>query len=380
VALSRWILGLVFSIFFGAISIIWFRAPIEPTKLWASPSSPQFLEVDGVGRIAYWRVEPTTPNPNPVPILYLEGGPGIGINNIRIMQISREFPEFTIYFIDQIGTGKSDRLPISAVTLKNSIKAIETFSNEVVREPVLVVGESWGTAIGARFAVQHPDLVRALLLVSPGRLPTVCAASTKGPNRVCYETKLPTINASILPYPLQRQATATVPKASFSPAAPTRIPNGHYSPVLNRVWIADKVESLSPAFSAWLVPYSTRGKWDTSGASVSVNRRLRKLHTQKTLTANPQAVKIPALILRGSLDFIELDRIGSYQTLFTDARFVELKNETHSISTEACAYIMETRLFLASTVNSPKPKSCSNLLVPHSEIKGGYSLKADVRF
>jgi pimeloyl-ACP methyl ester carboxylesterase len=375
-----WVLGFIFGVLFFFLCLIWFRAPEEVDEIWSAPPSPLYIEVAGVGRVAYWHVAPTAPQPNSVPILFLQGGPGIGISNLDIKQTARQFPDFNIYFVDQIGVGKSDRLPLAKVTLENSIRAIEVVSSKVIGKPALIVGGSWGAAIATRYAVQHPKRVHALLLTSPAGLPRVCADESASSATTCYDTKTPVFNNSISQYPMERQAAQNFPKATITPDIPTHIPNGRFLPNLNRIWIADKVEAYSPKLSAWLVPFSTRAVWDSRGISVSVNRKLRAQHTSDTIVGSIEASKIPTLMLRGSLDFVDLSQTGGYQVLFPNSRFVELKNETHALTEAACAPIVETRKFLATTVNSSMPKSCSNQLVPYSEIKGGYTLEADVRF
>jgi pimeloyl-ACP methyl ester carboxylesterase len=379
-----WLAGLPFTalvvFFVQEVVEIWHRPPPASAKWSLPPPSPKYFATEEFGRLAYWQVKPKAPKHNPVPILYLTGGPGFGIAEPTVLRTSRELPEFTIYFLDQIGVGQSDRIPKSAVTLENSVAAIHHFSTHVIGEPALVIGGSWGAGLAARFATQYPNRVKALILEAPGALPRVCGAALGALAEVCFDTKLPPFDASIAPYPIERVATKNVPKATIALSLPDTIPNGEFTIPYNRIWIADWVENFSPPLSAWLVPYEIRNHWEKDGLNPLVNKQLSLQHQQTTMTANPKAAEIPTLILRGKHDFVDVTRIGGYDTLFPNSRFVEFENETHHINSQACAVTVETRNFLAKAVGAPRLKSCTNKLVPIPEAKELYVLATYIDF
>lgn len=152
------LLALVLTLIALAIGYIWTRPP--PLQSQIEPKGAQFFEAEGIGRVAYWKVEATAPKKSPIPILYLQGGPGIGISNGTIASFSEQFPDFDVYFLDQIGVGASDRLPQSKLTLENSVTSIHQFSKEVLRQPVILYGGSWGAGMRPECQLLTPKSAR----------------------------------------------------------------------------------------------------------------------------------------------------------------------------------------------------------------------------
>jgi pimeloyl-ACP methyl ester carboxylesterase len=376
-----WVLALPLVLVVWAIGSIWFHRP--PSNIGSPPDlvKTEYLNVDGIGRVAYWKVAATAPKRTSYPMLFLQGGPGIGIDQGQVRNFSKRYPDFDIYFLDQIGVGASDRLPRAALTLENSVEAINQFSSKVIGEQAIVVGVSWGAAIAARFAVAHPEHVRALLLSSPGALPEVCALPTTDRAPECTESLLPSITATIAPYPMERLATPNGAEAkTIEPDMPSSIPNGRSRVQKDRLWLADTVAGFSPTLSQMILPLNRRYKWEEECVNPEVNITLRRLHQANAMFATREATNIPTLILRGDLDFVSVDKVGGYQVLFPKARFVLLRKETHDIVFLRCAPVMEARVFLATYSGSAKPKSCTNKLVPISGRMDRYTLQTSLKF
>ncbi len=72
----------------------------------------------------------------------------------------------TVYALDLIGFGKSER-PAAAYSGELYADLVGDFLAEVVREPAIVLGSSLGAAYAVAAAGQRPELVRALILISP---------------------------------------------------------------------------------------------------------------------------------------------------------------------------------------------------------------------
>lgn len=376
-----WVLALPALLFFASIGAIWLRSP--PVKTFQSPDfvKTRYIDVPNVGRIAYWKVPSSAPVQSSFPMIYLEGGPGIGISNPVAQRFSRRYPDFDIYFVDQIGVGASDRLPRSRITLDNNIAAINQISEQIIGGKAVVVGGSWGAAIAARFAIDHPDRVKALFLSAPAGLPQVCNLTTVLHGQTCVASAMPVINASIDPYPISRLAIkGGSPAKVINRPSPTYIPNGFYFPSLNRLLLADIIAARFPALSALIVPFNQRSKWELEGANTEVNVMLSRQHHAAEMTATLASSAIPTLIIRGNFDRIDPSEVGGYQILFPKTRFVELKNETHHIEYDGCAAIVEARTFLTQHGGAARLKSCSNQLLPVLEIVGGYTLSTSMKF
>ena len=373
------LLGLFIGFVVVLIGDIWTRPP--PPQSYIEPKGAQFFEADGIGRIAYWKVEATALKKSRIPILYLEGGPGFGISNETISSFSRQFPDFDVYFLDQIGVGASDRLPQRKLTLEKSVKSIQQFSKEVIRQPVILYGGSWGAGIATRVAIAHPEIVKALVLVAPISLPETCTASVQASDQACFKTKTPKFDASLEPQPLQRLSRDTKgPTVRASLAEPKHVPNGQISSPYNRLWLSYVVTPVSPWLSERLVPLSQRRRWEEDGLNLEVNHVLTRQHLETPISANKSSAELPILILRGSLDFIPLEGIGGYQILFPRSRVVEFKKETHELELEKCAAFFELRRFLALNAGSAEPISCVNQLVPVPDMPDAFTMQTIFRF
>lgn len=71
---------------------------------------------------------------------------------------------FRVYALDLRGHGKSDRTP-GEYTLENFIEDCYCFIKEQIKQPVIIIGHSFGGMIGMLLAAYHPELVRALVIV-----------------------------------------------------------------------------------------------------------------------------------------------------------------------------------------------------------------------
>lgn len=362
-----------------AIGYIWTRPP--PLQSQTEPKGAQFFEAEGIGRVAYWKVEATAPNKSPIPILYLRGGPGIGISTGTIASFSEQFPDFDVYFLDQIGVGASDRLPRKLLTLENSVKSIHQFSKEIIRQPVILYGGSWGAGIATRVSIAHPEITKALVLVAPISLPETCAASSPASGQTCFKTKLPKFDASLEPHPMQRLSRETeAPSVQVNLPDPNYVPNGKGRSPINRLWLSYIVAPASPWLSEKLVPLSQRKLWEEDGESYEVNFVLKRQHFETPISANKSSAEMPVLVLRGSFDFIPIEEIGGYQVLFPRSRFIEFKKETHELDLERCAVLLELRRFLALNAGSAEPISCVNQLVPVPNMPDAYTMQIIAKF
>lgn len=126
--------------------------PIEPYQ-------SGYLSVDG-GHQIYWE---ECGNPQGKPILFLHGGPGLG----TMPQHRRFFnPElYRIILFDQRGSGKS--LPFSKLennTTWELVSDMEVLRNHLKVDEWVVFGGSWGSTLALTYAIEHPKVVKGLIL------------------------------------------------------------------------------------------------------------------------------------------------------------------------------------------------------------------------
>jgi pimeloyl-ACP methyl ester carboxylesterase len=131
----------------------------------AEPASVVFSEV---GEVGFYRIEGYEPGP----ALVLTHGVHLGASSAETAPFVGAFPERLRYVLDWPGFGRSDR-SARAYGAGLSTRALSQWLAEVVpgwARPVDLVGQGLGAEICARVAIERPDLVRSLVLVSPSGL------------------------------------------------------------------------------------------------------------------------------------------------------------------------------------------------------------------
>lgn len=145
-----------------------------------TPRTPEFLAPDGsvipgsiaessylpLGGIDQWVLIRGEKLANPV-LITLHGGPGFSDTAMLRGYNADLEKSFTVVYWDQRGTGKSfDRaLPAASMTLDQLLADLDELVEHVCErtghEHVVLLGHSWGSALGAIYAAKHPDKVSA---------------------------------------------------------------------------------------------------------------------------------------------------------------------------------------------------------------------------
>lgn len=121
----------------------------------------------GSGCHLYWE---TSGNPTGTPVVVLHGGPGSGSTpgGRRNWDPSR----YLIVQFDQRNCGRSTpsasdpSIPLAANTTQHLVADLERLREHLNVERWVVWGGSWGCTLALAYAEQHPDRVRAMILVS----------------------------------------------------------------------------------------------------------------------------------------------------------------------------------------------------------------------
>ncbi len=110
-------------------------------------------------------------NINAPVVVVLHGGPGADYR--YLLALSALAKDYRVVFYDQLGSGLSQRVPASQITVKSFVAdldaVIQHFSPKL---PVHIVGHSWGAMLASAYAGAHPDKVDRMVLAEPGFLDT----------------------------------------------------------------------------------------------------------------------------------------------------------------------------------------------------------------
>ncbi|MCK5687097.1 prolyl aminopeptidase [bacterium] len=102
-------------------------------------------------------------NPDGIPVLSIHGGPGAGFCDDEKKYYDPEIYNVVLY--DQRGSGRSK--PFASIKANTTQKLVRDQKNIIdflgIEKPFLS-GGSWGSTLALVFAIQHPELVRGLLV------------------------------------------------------------------------------------------------------------------------------------------------------------------------------------------------------------------------
>jgi proline iminopeptidase len=115
----------------------------------------------------YWE---TSGNPRGEPLIYLHGGPGMGLGESYRQRADPS--RWLIIGLDQRGCGRSRPLVTDDLTdLRHNttpalISDIEALREHLDVERWVLHGVSWGSTLALAYAQAHPERVRAIVLVA----------------------------------------------------------------------------------------------------------------------------------------------------------------------------------------------------------------------
>ncbi len=125
----------------------------------ASTNRKDWLQVDDLHQIYFEDWGPLEESP----ILFVHGGPGAGFSK-RDYQFF-DFSQDRVIFVDQRGSGKSQ--PSGALENNTTWDLISDFEKLRIHLGIKkwsLFGGSWGTTLSLAYAIEHPDVIQAILL------------------------------------------------------------------------------------------------------------------------------------------------------------------------------------------------------------------------
>ena len=100
-------------------------------------------------------------------LLIVHGSPGAWYSSMKLLDDSTLQRNFRLVAVDRMGFGKSN-YGVSEPSIQEHVHYIEKIVEEYNKDgKIYLMGSSYGAAIAASFAMQHPDLVKELYLISP---------------------------------------------------------------------------------------------------------------------------------------------------------------------------------------------------------------------
>ncbi len=102
-------------------------------------------------------------------LVVLHGGPGADYR--YLLGLSALSDHYRVVFYDQLGSGLSERVPASQITVDSFVADLDAVIQHFSpKRPVHIVGHSWGAMLASAYAGAHPDKVDRMVLAEPGFL------------------------------------------------------------------------------------------------------------------------------------------------------------------------------------------------------------------
>jgi pimeloyl-ACP methyl ester carboxylesterase len=131
-----------------------------------NPPTGRFLDIDGV-RLHYLEQ-------GEGPVLLLLHGNVVTADDFRMSGLLERLAEtYRVIAIDRPGFGYSDRPRDTTWTPEAQAELLHKAMRQLGADEYLVLGHSWGTLVALAMALQQPDLVRGLVLLSGYYYPSV---------------------------------------------------------------------------------------------------------------------------------------------------------------------------------------------------------------
>ena len=344
----RAILGTA-AVVFAELAILGWFFLLRPSP-YSAPPPPhdefvQYWNLPTGSRIAYER-SPAQGVRRSAPIVWLHGGPGLplgipghaGASGERILDRLSE-DGFDVYYVDQIGSGRSARLADPReYTVARHVADLEAIRRAIVSERLILIGLSWGSTLAAAYLAEYPDRVRAVVFESPGPIwwpaldePIEPAARARSPARDTRRGELLAGTRVLFARLLARRN----PRAMRSFFTEEEIDGLFY--VLSRGGPSAFCTSDADRFN---VPSRGIGG-------------LVQLYTAADARAYPDPraelseIEVPALVLRGECDFVVRDVADEIVRVLPRAELVHIERAGHLMQFEQPErYITELRSFL----------------------------------
>jgi proline iminopeptidase len=146
--------------------------PVADPRLPPNPvAGQQFWELASGSRIAYVH-RPDQGTPRPTPVVFLHGGPGIADmagDAAYFGQLTHD--GYDVFVYDQVGTGRSSRLADPrGYTVTRDVSDLEAIRRRIGADRLVLIGHSYGAQVAAAYLAAHTGRVAKVVFSSPGAL------------------------------------------------------------------------------------------------------------------------------------------------------------------------------------------------------------------
>jgi pimeloyl-ACP methyl ester carboxylesterase len=133
---------------------------------WIHPPHGRFIEINGLGQHVVELGEKSD-----APPIVLIHGAGCNLEDMRLALGERLAARHRVILVDRPGMGWSARSDKNGNSPAYQAAMLHDVLDRLEVKRAIIAGHSWGAALAARFAVDFPDRVAALILLAPPLYP-----------------------------------------------------------------------------------------------------------------------------------------------------------------------------------------------------------------
>lgn len=153
----------------GGFALLWHGPVARPP---AAPAGTRWASLPTGSRLAYLELPASGQRRHATPVIFLHGGPGVADTAGDAAYLRRlAAAGYDVYLYDQLGVGFSSRLSDpSGYTLARQVADLDAFRRALGARQVDLIGYSWGSTLAAAYLAAHSGQVARVVFVSPGRM------------------------------------------------------------------------------------------------------------------------------------------------------------------------------------------------------------------
>ncbi|WP_426513284.1 alpha/beta fold hydrolase [Dactylosporangium sp. McL0621] len=305
----------------------------------APPPAVRFWELPTGSRIAYVHAA-AAGTPRPAPVVFVHGGPGTPGEGMPEAGTRLAADGFEVYAYDQLGAGRSTRLPdVTGYTVARQVADLDAIRVTLGADQIILIGQSWGGSLTAQYLVAHPQHVARAVFTSPGPIwPGAYPDGGGGDPWARLTTEQRARRDELVGSP--RILVQSILQGINPNAAHALVGDDEADALLHTIAVLGKDSAACPGAPPVSVHDNHQGFYVNQ---LTVDDFAHVPDPRPAL----RQLRVPALIMRGECDFVPWPETYEYRRTLQQSTLVYLPHTGHDISSgQPEAYVALLRAFL----------------------------------
>jgi proline iminopeptidase len=259
--------------------------------------APTMISLPTGSELATWTIAAEKPV-HKTPVIFVHGGPGMyTTDGARKKGASLRNAGFNTIYFDQAGSGKSKQIAVKDYTIERAVADLEALRVALGQDKVILWGSSYGASLAAIYTARYPGNVAGIILTSPGSFP---GTSAKRDYKITNRDKVK----------MAKELTSAVGKVDKNgQAAEASLSQTDAGRLFDDLVNADLMGGMVCKGSNITPPPPG------VGGNLYANRLISK-DLDKLKFKFEGTIKVPAMVLRGSCDFVSESSAAKFAALF----------------------------------------------------------------